>query len=294
MNGHVTIDAVKSVLEAEGYICDIVTGIKTNVTKRGLSIRIPGSSIAPTIYEDDFDKFRSISEVRDIILMELRKSEKISSPDVISIITDYERIKPRLRIRLVNYKLNRNKGIVIKPYLDMGIIPYINMRDIVSDESGKVIEEVTEELLERWGKTVDEVISDARRNGDDFEAMSMEQVFAKMLGIEVNMLPDLIANDPDFYIPDVNMTIVTNKDMLFGAAVLSDINAVYNIFGDKDMYIMPSSVHEVIAVPADDLFDTDTLREMVYTVNATDVPVEDFLSNSVYLYDSSAMEIRIA
>ena len=290
MNGHVTIDAVKSVLEAEGYICDIVTGIKTNVTKRGLSIRIPGSSIAPTIYEDDFDKFRSISEVRDIILMELGKSEKISSSDVISIITDYEKIKPRLRIRLVNYKLNRNKGIVIKPYLDMGIIPYINMRDIVPDGSVKV----TEGLLERWGKTVDEVISDARRNGDDFEAMSMEQVFAKMLGIEVDMLPDLMVNNPDFYIPDVNMTIVTNKDMLFGAAVLSDINAVNNIFGDKDMYIMPSSVHEVIAVPADDLFDTDTLREMVYAVNATNVPAEDFLSNSVYLYDSSAMEIRIA
>ena len=60
-----------------------------------------------------------------------------------------------------------------------------------------------------------------------------------------------------------------------------------------DLYILPSSVHEVIAVPAD--FDSpEELAEMVYEINMEQVDINDRLSNQVYHYDRDLRTLRLA
>jgi len=52
-----------------------------------------------------------------------------------------------------------------------------------------------------------------------------------------------------------------------------------------DMYILPSSIHEVILLPSDRINDPTELLSMVHDANTTVVSIGDVLSDSVYYYD---------
>ena len=64
---------------------------------------------------------------------------------------------------------------------------------------------------------------------------------------------------------------------------------VFKMIHEKmgDYYILPSSIHEVLIVPATCGLDRDELKEMVCTVNRDQVAPEDQLSDEVYFYDGT-------
>ena len=79
----------------------------------------------------------------------------------------------------------------------------------------------------------------------------------------------------------------------YGAAcvLLPDfMQQVTERLGNK-LFILPSSVHEVLFVPADGSFDAVTLGDMVRSINATEVDEKDFLSDSVYRYDNGEWSV---
>lgn len=51
----------------------------------------------------------------------------------------------------------------------------------------------------------------------------------------------------------------------------------------SDLYVLPASIHEVIAIPANGV-GPDVLRKMVAEVNADEVADEEILSGNVYRY----------
>ena len=61
----------------------------------------------------------------------------------------------------------------------------------------------------------------------------------------------------------------------------------------SDLYILPSTIHELLAVPSD-IGDPQELRMMVAAVNENDVPKEELLSDNVYYYDRTTGKVRIA
>ena len=64
--------------------------------------------------------------------------------------------------------------------------------------------------------------------------------------------------------------------------------------GDN-LYIMPSSIHEVLAIPAEtEKNDLDYLKDMVYTANMDTVLPEERLSNNVYYYDKDLRKLTMA
>ena len=56
---------------------------------------------------------------------------------------------------------------------------------------------------------------------------------------------------------------------------------------EQDFYVLPSSVHETILVPAGKGTDKDTLREIVTDINRTQVAEDEVLADSVYYYSRS-------
>ena len=60
---------------------------------------------------------------------------------------------------------------------------------------------------------------------------------------------------------------------------------------ERDLIILPSSVHEVILLPVQKEFDRDTLKQMVTDVNATQVDAQEVLSDGVYLYLRESDEV---
>ena len=64
---------------------------------------------------------------------------------------------------------------------------------------------------------------------------------------------------------------------------LSGISILDRLDTDK-FYILPSSVHEVIIVSPQIAMNIEALREMVNSVNATEVSPDEVLSYNVYEY----------
>lgn len=62
-----------------------------------------------------------------------------------------------------------------------------------------------------------------------------------------------------------------------------------------DVYVLPSSQHELILVPVTDSYDYDPkeLLEMVKEVNRTQVEAEDYLADHVYLLDGRTKVLNI-
>ena len=55
----------------------------------------------------------------------------------------------------------------------------------------------------------------------------------------------------------------------------------------RDYYVLPSSVHEVVIVPYSSGLDIRELDEMVREINVTQVAEEEVLSSHAYLYRRS-------
>ena len=87
---------------------------------------------------------------------------------------------------------------------------------------------------------------------------------------------------------DVPMYMATNTYQTYGAACILYDNALGD-FAKKqgcDMFVLPSSVHEMMIIPDEGTVEADDLRQMIKDVNMSLDERERalFLSDSVYVY----------
>ena len=89
------------------------------------------------------------------------------------------------------------------------------------------------------------------------------------------------------------MYVLSNSTRLYGAgAILYD--DILKEFADKkqsNLFILPSSVHEVIIIPDKDHITKTKLQGMVKEVNETQVAEQEVLSDSVYYFDRNTNKI---
>lgn len=92
------------------------------------------------------------------------------------------------------------------------------------------------------------------------------------------------------------MHVATTENSCFGAGIIAipDFleDAAEKMHGD--FYILPSSIHEIILIPADCGVDASELRDMVYDVNKVEVSEEEKLSDNVYFYSAAEHTLKIA
>lgn len=90
--------------------------------------------------------------------------------------------------------------------------------------------------------------------------------------------------------------IVTNRHNFKGSGCLlfTDIFETLSKVSDGDMYIIPSSIHEVLVMYADPDVEPADVRRMIKDTNDTIVKEEERLSYNVYRYNRDANEIQIA
>ena len=91
------------------------------------------------------------------------------------------------------------------------------------------------------------------------------------------------------------MWIISNPLGINGAISMFYEDKLYNLANNinSDLYIMPSSIHEVIFVPDRDDIDPSALLNMIIDVNDSQVPKEDILSYNLYYYDVTLHKIKV-
>lgn len=92
------------------------------------------------------------------------------------------------------------------------------------------------------------------------------------------------------------MMILTNKSVSFGVAMLLNISELKKLADqfDSNLYLLPSSVHEILAICSDQNIDVSYLTDMVNEANNKVVKPEDYLSDHVYYFDREKREVTMA
>ena len=83
------------------------------------------------------------------------------------------------------------------------------------------------------------------------------------------------------------MYVLTNESSLNGASCILYEDVLYDFAHeiDNDLYILPSSIHEVILLPKLSIYEKKELVNMVREVNTEGVDADEVLSDNVYEYN---------
>lgn len=249
----------------------------------GVSVR-KNSNVAPTIYlERFFEQFQGGTPIEDLVATIGAIAEKNSVDDLnIDEILDWNVVKSKIFIKLINH--NKNVNLLIdrpcRTVADLAVT-YSILVEAMSSSEGIASIPVTYAVMEKFDVSESDLFEVAISNMN--LNLLTEPVFMGMSEVLASMMPaSEFMNLPEFE-EDEPMYVLGNEAKSYGAAVVlheSFMNYVAERL-KEEFYILPSSIHELLAVPCSKA-DVAILKDMVETVNATEVAPDEILSDSVY------------
>ena len=165
------------------------------------------------------------------------------------------------------------------PYLDLAVTLLCLVS--VHEENDACIS-VKNEHLAMWGMSAEELFSQAKAN--------TPTTLAPVLTNIADLLP-LAPMDAEPLLPEPGslscpMYVLTNRLKLHGAGCLlyeGLLSGIAKKLGG-DFVILPSSIHELILIPAAFSPDADVTNDMIREVNRTSVAADEYLSDHSYYY----------
>lgn len=93
---------------------------------------------------------------------------------------------------------------------------------------------------------------------------------------------------------DLQMYVLTNPQQNCGSGLIVNNRILRHILDTvgEDIYVLPSSLHELIIIPASFTDDEKYLTEMVHDINQSIVEPNERLANDVYRVDYTSMKFR--
>ncbi|MBO4336914.1 MAG: hypothetical protein J5842_02420 [Lachnospiraceae bacterium] len=280
-------DMVKE--ELQRRMGEDVTITLTHVTKNngiiydGLSVSRPGSRICPNIYlEHYYDRYMNGESVERIAgeMERLCEDTHVEGLMDLNDFSSLDKISDRIVFRLVN--TDKNKGLLEQiphePYMDLSMVfCYILPGSEEDGISASVL--IRNSHLEMWDTDKEHIKELAMENTPRLLPLSV----TKMSNILERIMPCGDALDEmDEQMP---MYVVSNTRMINGASVLAYPGAMSDMAEKlgESLYIIPSSIHEVIVMP--DKGAMEGLTSMIKEVNETTVDPKETLADHPYYYD---------
>ena len=298
-----TIKTAMEVNFGEDYRVSVQEVNKNNgLVLTGLTILKKDCNIAPTIYLNQaFEQYQEGRSMESICREIIRVYEEhaVHTDFDVSYVTDFAKVQSRICYKLVNAE--KNEALLADaPHVmleDLAVIFYILVN---RDSEGTGTITVRNNMLSYWGVDADTLYELALANTQRMFRGSVQSMASVMTEILSHKLDEECAREffdmmvgEDDMIP---MYVCTNTDKLNGAGVIL-YQGLLQEFADRvdsDFYILPSSIHETLLIPADGGMDIEYLKDMVRTVNRTEVAPDEILSDSVYYYNRSTDRVEIA
>lgn len=274
------------------------------VTLQGLEIWTPemkqGTGVTPTIYLNGiYENYENGVEL-EVIMEHIGNLERQSMDlpeDVAEIKEMYKYVnyvKDRLIVSLISAERNVD-FLKDKPYRMLEDLAIFYKVLISKDANGTGTITVTNNHMEYWGLTEEQLYETAIKNSNVLEPPSIDKltnVMADLMraqGMDEDIIENQLKED------DVDMYVISNTTKANGASVIVYSDALQQVAENlgSDLYILPSSIHEVLALPVGNK-DVDSLEEMVRCVNQTEVSPTEVLSDNVYKYDAESRTLSLA
>ena len=279
----------------EGYeVEEALIGKNNGVQLDALVIRTSGMNIAPTLYlKSYFENYEDGETIQDGA-MRLAEDFRRALPDEgfdVSFYEDYDLVKEGLSYKLISTERNSEllKDVPHVPFLDLAIVFYYAFENRGLPD-GTIL--IKNKHMEMWGVSTEQLMRDAGENAPK----SLPGVCRDMCSVLERIYPGKSGEIFPANEPMLPMYVLSNSRMVNGAAAMLYPDILHNLSESlkSDLYIIPSSVHEVIVLARNMAGDEKSLREMIHTVNETQLEPQDVLSDSLYFYDRKDEKISIA
>lgn len=270
---------------------------KVNVVKTGITLRNSNSINACVYIEDLYEEYKNIVKKNSFFgLMAytetlyrasdlLRKKSNANVQQITSI--DY--IRKNIYMCLMNTEKNRKKlkEIPNRKFFDLSI--YYRVKVSTDDKNATASYILNNNVLEMIGITEGELYKIAYENTPKMfklYTLGMSIVMHKML----REIPPLSQNLEVMFVSSNENSYNGSINILYP----DELRAISDIHED-DLYIIPSSIHEIILVPTS-MLATDNLeeiREICMQVNKTSVKEDEVLSDTIYKYNRETGYITV-
>lgn len=266
----------------KGYDVEIFIISNNNSSETILSVRKEGRKFAPDIYLHAYYESYLAGTCLTDIVDRLYMIYTYCAVPLIKEDTDftYENIKSHIFFRLINFNRNLSRLTQV-PYIklwDLAITFHCLVRD--KDDSITTIG-ITNEHIKRWGKNVDDLYRLAYKNTSrlfPLSLKSMKEVFEEYEGYS-----DKNDNETGDTYP---MFVFTDEDGIYGAFCILYKNVIRDLacLLNSNLYILPSSIHEVILIPMEEGLEKEFLKRIIAEVNENILSEDEILSDNVYIY----------
>lgn len=270
-----------------------------NIHLDGLVIKDGSVNVTPTMFlnyhYEDYLAGKPITSILNDIISSYQENLPEENIDL-SFFTDYSKIKYRVIYKLINYAQNTEilKELPHFRFLDLAVVFCCFVPDMKNENATILIHN---NHLDFWNITADTLYSLAIKNTPLLlpqDLSSMEDVLIsayrkdlipKGMSLHPN-LQKLCKETEDEHKPAL-LYILSNIERYYGASVLlypKVLSCTARLL-ESDLYILPSSVHEILLLPKSCCPNTSGLNDIIQEVNTRHVSKEEVLSDHFYYFD---------
>lgn len=266
---------------------------------------IPGlKNATPTLYVNDlYEKYEKTGDYEEVARMAAETMEygiKSFNSQIKEECLDTSKLKDKVFFSLINAEQNR-KLLNTVPHREFEDLAIVYRWNIGAGSDGGYTNLVDNDLAKKEGFTENDLYNAANKNTKELFPVlvkNMNEFISEIIfgdselsGKMEEEFKEVMMETQD----ERSMYVITNESKLFGAASMLYEEPLHELAEKigSDLYILPSSIHEVIAVSAD-FGSPDEWAEMVYEINMDQVDINDRLSNQVYCYDKDLRTLRLA
>lgn len=311
--------------------CDGVVAIRNvtknnNVRMKAISIVRKEEKTTPTIYLRNFymqyKNGRQIESICQEIFCIYKKGIEDFKADLdIMNMSDFEKVRDYVFYKVINYDLNQQllKQIPHYKFKDLAIVFYILVNDEYNSQATSIIHN---QCMEEWKITTDRLRDIAFGNTWNRFPPVIRKIEDIIYDMIVNDIVDVeegseglgSVKENTFYndIEDeevcgmikeeiekikidreMEMYVLTNTAKINGATCITYPGVIrqFAMEHESDIYIIPSSIHEVILIPRVD-WSREEIDRLIKEVNEEQVDPVEILSDHVYIYRRDTGEIE--
>ena len=273
---------------------------KINQTVDGLILKMDGENekVSPTIYLNDMyehykqfgDLQLTLETVGEAMLNSMAKGVQVQQG------LNFDSPEDKIVFQLINTEQNKDMlaHVPHREWKDLSII-YRLVTNV--DKDGIESAVVRDGLAEKLGLTEEQLFKHAVENTRNIfppTVRSMNDVMKEIFmadGMPMEAVEMILGEVP----ADRMMYVISNDRGINGAISMLYEDQLHTLAEQlgTDLYILPSSIHETIAVSVD-MGDPEELAQMVSEINMDQVSLQERLSNQVYHYDKDLRVLSMA
>ncbi|MBR2552211.1 MAG: hypothetical protein IKF05_04390 [Erysipelotrichaceae bacterium] len=268
---------------------DLIPVIKTGTRYTGMTVKLPEQCLTPAVNLEDAYEHYLLDMPLDLVGQKMAEIVMSRSPELdMDLFSSYENVRDHLFLRVCGRKRNPEllQKVPHKRFRDLAFTYHVLM-DAKTDGLASAM--ITLPMLEEFGVSLEQLHKDALKNSERILPVRVERIgdFLKNIGVT--------EWEREESSEGMQMTVITNSRGIDGASAYFYPGIAEQLSKELggNYYILPSSIHELIAIPASANRDWHSLELMVRQINRFEVSPEDQLSDHVYRYNAREHSLEL-